>query len=266
MSTAQKIIKMLAIAFAIFLIVTIITTLLRVGMFITRQFIPEKGNPVVEKRVNLDNIESLDINLEYASLKVKKGNRLSVSTDSDEIKVTNYKDVLKITEKNNRKLFKDEKRTVILYVPEDMKFKTVNIETGVGAVNIENISTDGLNLSSGVGKTVINNILANLANIETGAGDMLIRNGNLNNSTIEIGVGKLDVNAVFTGSNKIEAGIGALKLSLHNSDDYKISFSKGLGSISYNGDTINGDTTVGNGNNYISIEGGIGSIDVITTR
>ncbi len=266
MSTAQKIIKMLAIAFAIFLIVMILSSIVMVGAFVTRQFIPEKDAPVVERNVELENIENIDINLEYADLRIKTGDKLAVSTDTDNIRVKNNNGILGIIEKTDRKLFKNEKRTVILYIPEDMKFAAVNIETGVGSLNIDNISTDGLNLSLGVGKASINNIVANLANIETGAGDVLIKNGIFNNSTFEVGVGKLDINGKFTGTNRIEAGIGALKLSLDNKEDYKIKFSKGLGSINYDGDSINGDTTIGNGSNYIEIEGGIGSIDVVTNR
>jgi len=264
MSTAQKIIKMLAIAFAIFLIVMIFSTIVRVGMAITGYFVPGRENIAISKELNLDNISNIDIDLEYANLNIKSGKKLSVNVDTDDIKITTDDNVLKIVEKKNKKLFKNEKRTVTLYILDDMNFTAVNIETGVGAVTADNICADGLNLSLGVGKTIINNIMVKFADIETGTGDVLIKNGNLNNSTIEIGVGKLDVNADFTGTNKIEAGIGALKLSLHNVDDYKIKFSKGLGSISYNGDLIANDKTIGNGSNYIDIDGGIGSIDVVT--
>lgn len=266
MSTAQKIIKMLAIAFAIFLIVMIISTIVMVGMTVTRGFIPEKENPVVEKKLDLSNIASVDISLEYANLKIRKGNKLSVNTDNDKIKVVSDDEVLKIIEKKEKKLFKNEKRTVILYVPEDIKFLAVNIETGVGSVNIENIDTDGLNLSLGVGKASINDIVANFSNIETGAGDVSIKNAILNNSTIEVGVGKLDISGKFTGNNTIEAGIGSLKLALDNSNDYKIKFTKGVGSIYYNSKAIGNDTTVGDGSNSILIDGGIGSIDVTTNR
>ena len=265
MSTAQRIIKMLAIAFAIFLIVMIFSTIVMVGMNITRWFVPEKENPVVEREVNVDNIDNLDINLEYANLKIKNGDKLSVNTDTDNITITNDKGVLKVIEKKN-KIFKNEKRTVIIYIPEGMEFTAVNIETGVGTVNIDSINTDGLNLELGVGKTNINNIVANFSNIETGAGDVSIKNGILNNSTIEVGIGKLDINSKFTGTNKIEAGIGELSLSLDNSEDYMIKFSKGLGSIYYDGKVISNDTTVGTGNNYLEIDGGIGSIDVTTSR
>lgn len=266
MSTAQKIIKMLAIAFAIFLIVLIFSILVRVGMAVTRSIVPTKEKPIVSQKLKIDDISNIDISLEYASLNIKNGNKLLVkNNDTENIKIVNEDGILKIIEKK-KKIFKNEKRTVILYIPEDMKFTAVNIETGVGMVNIDNIDTDGLNLNLGVGKTNINNIVANFADIETGAGDVSIKNGILNNSTIEVGIGKLDINGKFTGTNKIESGIGELKLTLDNSNDYKIKFSKGLGSINYNGNTISNDTTIGTGNNYISIDGGIGSIDVVTNN
>ena len=43
---------------------------------------------------------------------------------------------------------------------------------------------------------------------------------------------------------------------------YKLKLEKGIGEVSVDGSLIEDDSTVGNGNNYIRIEGGIGSIKV----
>ena len=265
MSTAQKIIKKVAIAFAIFLIITIFSAIISAGIAVIYEFSSDDDMVVSDKKITSDEIKNMDISLKYASLKIKTGNKLKVSTTSKYVTVLNYDGILKITEKNDRQLFKHEKKNVILYLPLDMKFDNINIETGAGRVNIDNILTNGLNLTLGVGKTTINNINVEYANIETGTGDVLIKEGNLKNTSIEMGIGKLDVGAKFTGNNNIEAGIGDMKLRL-SGDDYKIKFSKGLGSIYYNDDVVANDAVIGDGVNYIEIEGGIGTISVNTQR
>ena len=265
MSTAQKIIKKLAIAFALFLIIMIFSMVVSAGVAIISELSLDDDIVVSEKKISSDEIKNMDISLKYASLKIKTGNKLKVSTTSKYVTVLSDDGVLKITDKNDRQLFKHEKKNVILYLPVDMKLDNVNIETGAGRVNIDSIVTGGLNLNLGVGKTVINNINVEYANIVTGTGDVLIKDGNLNNTSVEMGIGKLEIGAKFTGNNKIEAGVGEMKLRL-SGDDYKIKFTKGLGSIYYNDNLVSNDTVIGDGVNYIEIDGGIGAINVNTQR
>lgn len=267
MSTAQKIIKRLAIAFAIFLIVTIFYSLVAVGMGVTNIFVKEKDTTLETKKSKFNDISSINISLKYASLKIKKGSKLEVETKTTDnnIKVSQDGNSIKIKEKDDN-VFKNKKQNVTLYIPDDVLFDAVNIETGAGVVDIKNLNANSLNLDLGVGKTTISEVFASAANIETGAGDVVIVDGSLNDASIEVGVGKLEIGARLTGNCKIESGIGAMSLVLPNKEDYKIKFTKGLGSISYDGENIANDTTVGDGDNYIEIDGGIGSINVTTKR
>ena len=255
MSTAQKIIKRLAIAFAIFLIVTMFYSLVAVGMGVTNIFVKEKDTTLETKKSKFNDISSINISLKYASLKIKKGSKLEVETKTT---VNN----IKVSQDGN----KNKKQNVTLYIPDDVLFDAVNIETGAGVVDIKNLNANSLNLDLGVGKTTISDVFASAANIETGAGDVVIADGALNDASIEVGVGKLEIGARLTGNCKIESGIGAMSLVLPNKEDYKIKFTKGLGSISYDGENIANDTTVGDGDYYIEIDGGIGSINVTTKR
>ena len=79
----------------------------------------------------------------------------------------------------------------------------------------------------------------------------------------DIGAGEANVNARLLGDSKIEVGVGSLNLNLLGSRElYKLKLEKGIGEVSVDGSLIEDDSTVGNGNNYIRIEGGIGSIKV----
>ena len=74
---------------------------------------------------------------------------------------------------------------------------------------------------------------------------------------------KVELNAKLTGSTDIEAGIGELDVNINApKEDYKIKASKGIGSITIDKEGISDDTIYGNGENYIKIDGGIGSIKI----
>ena len=82
-----------------------------------------------------------------------------------------------------------------------------------------------------------------------------------------MGVGNLIINSTLTGNNMIDAGVGKLDINLQNKkENYTFKVSKGIGSIKLNNDEIKDNETVGNGINIIDINGGIGSINILTTE
>ena len=92
---------------------------------------------------------------------------------------------------------------------------------------------------------------------------MKIENSVLNNLELDCGVGEFEMTAKLIGNTDIDCGVGRLEVNLiGNEDDYKISAKKGLGSFTINSKQIQNDTKYGNGENYIKIDGGIGSIRV----
>ena len=79
----------------------------------------------------------------------------------------------------------------------------------------------------------------------------------------DIGAGEANVTARLLGDSKIEVGVGSLNLNLLGSKElYKLKLEKGIGEVRVDGSIIEDDGTVGNGNNYIKIKGGIGNIKV----
>lgn len=264
MTTFQKVIKYVAIAFAIFIIFAVINTIINVGRGITGSFIREESTKYNTKE--LDSLSSyLDIKLSASNLEIKKGEKLKVETNSEDVKISENDNKIIIEEKAKRWYFNSKLSSVILYVPEDLKFDDVRIETGAGKLSITSLETDSLKLMLGAGKTTINKIVSNNAKIETGAGEFIIKDGKLNDAKIEVGVGRLEIKAEITGDSKIESGVGSIKLSLLG-EDYKIVFNKGIGSINFNGKSVKDDTTIGDGINTIKINGGVGSINVKTEK
>lgn len=274
MTTAQKIIKYLALGFALFLTITIISSILGV-IYGLANILGLRNN---ESNKELDNKELgsieweqtsnlttyLDIDVKYTNLTLKTGEKFFVQSSSKDIEIQQNGNKLKIEDKSRYNLLSNnDAGNLIIYIPQELEFEKVEIDTVAGKVDVEALKTEKLNLNLGAGETIIKNIVANEADIETGAGKLTIENGKLNDLDFDMGVGETNIKTELTGKNKIDTGIGSLKLNLlGNREDYKIKLSKGLGNIKIDGKSYSSDETIGSGENYIDIDGGIGEIKV----
>ena len=92
---------------------------------------------------------------------------------------------------------------------------------------------------------------------------MSIKESNINDLDLDMGVGEVNLTSNLTGQNQINAGVGKLNINLQGEkESYKIQADKGIGSIKIDGNEISNGETLGNGENYIEIDGGIGNIDI----
>lgn len=262
MSEAQKIIKYVAIAFAVSLIVSIFSGIYYLGGIVGHAVIDnEKEGINIEDYSNETTI--LNINISVSKLIIKEGPTFKVENNNDDINVKQDFNKLSIVEKVH--LFKIfDKSEVTVYIPSEMIFDKVYISNGAGTINIEDLKTKDLTLELGAGKIEINNLkVDNSANIDSGAGEVIINNANINNLSLQAGVGKFTLNTVLKGKSNIEAGIGSLNINLLDSkENYKIYALKGLGSINIDNRDFSNESVYGNGNNEIDIEGGVGSINI----
>ncbi len=277
MTTAQKIIKYLAIAFAIFLIINIISGILWAIFGVSFIFgLQNWENDTIREHSVITNyeysdidtlnreIETLDIDIDFSNLIIKKGEEFKVEGDNNYIKCRQDNRTVHIEETNHHWFHKNNSGELIIYIPENLEFDKVKISTGAGKIDIERIEARRLSLEIGAGETHIRELeVKDKADIDGGAGRVTILSGNINDLDLDMGVGKVKLNAKLTGSTDIEAGIGELGVNINApKEDYKIKASKGIGSVTIDGEGISDDTIYGNGENYIKINGGIGSIKV----
>ena len=268
MSRAQRIIKYLAFAFAIFLIFNIISLIIYGLSFVGDMFDNDKqSSNLKELKIN-NSALILDINVSSSNINVKQGNTLKVETNDKYIHTNQNKNKLYIEEKKHNLFNKNNDNKLTVYVPKDFIFDLVNIETGASKLNISSLSTKKLSLNLGAGKVKINNLnVTNSADIEGGAGKIVIEASSINNLDLDMGAGKLLLNSKLTGNNKIDAGVGKMDLLLIGSlNDYNITLDKGIGSASINNSNMENDKTYGIGTNKIDIDGGIGSINIDFTN
>lgn len=265
MSSLQKIIKYLAIAFALFLTFSIIVGIIQGISFIGNILDDDKSN-VTEKLNDLkinDHSLLLDINVLSSNITIKKGNAFKVETNNKYISSKQDKNKLYIVEKKHHLIHNDTSKLVV-YIPTDFVFDGVSIETGAGKVNIDALSTKKLYLNLGAGKVDIKKLnVSKAAKIDGGAGEINIDAESIHNLDLDVGVGKLSLTSKLTGNNKIDSGIGEIDLSLLGTlDDYRISLDKGIGSATLSGNYMNDDTPYGTGSNQLEIDGGVGKIDI----
>ena len=277
MTTAQRIIKYLAIAFAIFLIINIISGILWAIFGVSFIFgLHTWENDTIREHSVITNyeysdvdtlnreIETLNIDLNFSNLIIKKGEAFKVEGDNNNIKCRQNDITLYIEEINHHWFQKNNGGELIIYIPEDLEFDKVKISTGAGKIDIERLKAKRLSLEIGAGETNIKELeVKDKAEIDGGAGKVTILSGIINDLDLDMGVGKVELNAKLTGITDIDAGIGELDININAPrEDYKIRASKGIGAITIDREGISNDTIYGNGENYIKIDGGIGSIKI----
>ena len=265
MNNIQKVIKYLAIALAIFIIIQIFLLTSNIFLGISNLLAKEDESKDMKNIEIKENISKLDINVSTASILIKEGNTFKIETKSSYINSKISKNELRIEEQKNTWWKNKKNSQLTIYIPKEVNFKQVSIETGAGIMSIESLKTSDLTLEIGAGKVEIEYInVENTANINGGVGSFKIKDGLLHNLKLDVGIGKTDITAKITGKSDIDSGIGQLNLNLMGlKDDYQINVKKGLGNVVVDGNIVNKVLQYGNGDYYIDISGGVGNINVI---
>ena len=263
MTPAQKVIKYLAMAFAVFLAVSIIGGVLSMFGLFGGFFGGDAVTDDVKTYTISSEINTLDVKINAADFQIKQGEAFSVESNLKHLTVEDENGVLTI--KETKKFGSTYTGAILtLYIPVDTVFEKANIVTGAGRFTVDYLSADNINFELGAGEVTINTLVAaKSADIEGGAGKITIADGTLHNLDLEMGVGQLNLTAALTGDCSLDSGVGEMNVTLlGNKDDYKLELEKGIGNISVDGDNVSGNSNIGNGTNEVEIHGGIGAINV----
>ena len=265
MTLAQKVIKYLALAFACFLIVSIISGILSALYALSGVLGLQKEDETIKGEMSMidfenSDIATLDIDVAFTNLIIKKGDLLLAETNNKNINCKQNNQNLQIKEKQHSLFSSNNKGDLVVYIPE----KTPADLSDEQKIQIENINTENLYLELGAGETTIEKLnVSDDCKIESGAGKVSILSGNINDLNLDMGVGEFNVTSAITGDSKINAGIGSLVLNIQGSkENYTIKADKGLGSIKIDGKETVDNVRYGDGQNTIKIDGGIGKIEI----
>ena len=199
MTTAQKVIKNLALAFAILLIVSIISGILSALYALSGVLGLQKEEETIKDEMSVINFENseaatLDIDVAFTNLIIKKGDFLVAETNNKGINCKQDNQNLQIKEKQQGLFSGNNKGDLVVYIPENLEFEKVKINAGAGKIQIENINTKNLHLELGAGETIIEKInVTDDCKIESGAGKVSILSGNINELDLDMGIGKFEV-------------------------------------------------------------------------
>lgn len=262
MTQIQKIIKYVAMAFAIFLVAVIIGGILSaiglIGLFGQADAVTEQ---ITVYPVS-DQVTALKIQINAADLTVYSANRLTVESNLKNLEVAEKDGVLIIREKS--RIAKNYNGAVLkVGIPETLVFTNVELETGAGRVTADALRTEKFTLGQGAGEVQIQYLeVTTETQIEGGAGKITVSDGVLHNLEMELGVGEMNLTCAILGNSDLNLGVGETNLVLLGAEsDYRIEMERGIGSVTVNGSSME-NGTYGSGENCIDIEGGVGALKV----
>ena len=272
MTTLQKVIKYLALAFAIFLTVSIVGGILSAVGLLGSLFSDddaEWGDVIGETKNYTVSSEISDLNIQInaADFYIKEGNSFSVESNLKNLEVDEKNGCLTLKDLTKIKLNGSnayENAVLTIYVPVGTVFDNVNIKTGAGRFTVDSLSAASIGFELGAGDVTISKLIAEKsANIEGGAGRITISDGAIKNLDLEMGLGQLNLTSALTGDCNLDSGVGEMNVTLLGSkDDYELDIEKGIGNITVDGKNVTDFGSSGNGANEVDIHGGVGAINV----
>ena len=275
MTTTQKIIKSLAIAFALFLVISIFSIIFGLSREIISSINSDKkDSELLEEYTtisnNVNNIESFKIDISNDDIEIKEGEKFEVKTNDPDVKFyhENSKVKIKADKTLNWHLSNSSRGTIIIYLPNEFNISELDLNLGAGKIDIDKIFVETLLMDLGAGTMTAKEInVYEKAAINGGAGNININSGTINNLNLKLGAGNASIQSDLTGSNTLTTGVGKLNLGLSRSkDNYKFDINKGLGNIILNDFDVSEDTLIGDGETKIKINGAIGNIIINTSN
>ena len=263
MTPLQKVIKYVAIAFALLLIVSIIGGILNAVGVLGGIFDGESVAEELTTHTVTSQIQKLNIQISAADFAIKEGDTFRVESNLKHLKVEEKDGMLTLRE--NRIISGSTYKGAVLtvYVPAGTAFESVKLSTGAARVSIDSLTAQVLDFELGAGEVTVGSLTATkAADIEGGAGRVTISGGAIRNLDMEMGVGQLNLTAALTGECQLDLGVGESNVTLlGEKSDYALDLEKGVGSITVDGEAVTGEN-IGSGPNEVEINGGVGSVNV----
>ncbi|MBQ9112527.1 MAG: DUF4097 family beta strand repeat protein [Clostridia bacterium] len=265
MTTAQKVIKYLAIAFAMLLIASvfsgIVSGVASVVGFLTG-YPNEDSVDITEHDLSDESISRLDIDVAATNLTIQPGETLKVYVTGNRVSVRVSGETLRIEEKST--FFHSTTSCTVNVTLPVSELERADISTGAGTLHIEGLSAKVLDLDLGAGDTVLKNInISDQADIDGGAGKLDIDASEISELDLDMGVGSVNISAALLGESEIDCGVGQLKLELTGEkSDYSIDIDKGIGDVKVDGESVRDGAEIGNGHREVNISSGVGDVEV----
>ncbi len=264
MSKGQKFLKFIAICVAFGIIFAILSAIFSCVSFFSYIFDSNSIYEVSNGKSITSPVYDLDVYVGEADLEIKHGDSLYVETDSEYVEIVANNGKLTVTEVRRPLSVNLEGKKVVIYIPENQHFVSVEIETGAGEIDISDILTENLELELGAGKINMKNVLVTKqTDINGGSGMINAENCCFNELDLDLGTGNSKLEASILSESDIECGVGNTEITLlYDKSQYCISVDKGIGEVLVDGVKARDDDVFGDGTNLIDISCGIGNVKI----
>ena len=224
-------------------------------------------NDAVMDSVQLYDVEtdicSMNIKINAAEVTIQQADRFFVQTNLRYLKVTESAGVLHIREEVDH-VSGYANAMLTIYYPKDLEFENLTVETTAAKLTADRLCAGKLKLDMGTGDTRIKYLAAtSVADIDGGTGLITVEDGKLCNLDLELGVGKLNLRAALTGKCELNLGVGGADITLLGAkEDYTLEMEKSVGKFTVDGTEVTEFGLLGNGQNHLELEGGVGSVNL----
>lgn len=267
MTGFQKFIKYAAIAFGIYLSITIILVLLGIA----RGFVGASRNDEFKDLTRdreeyhtenitrtYENIKNLEINVEETELIIRNGDtfRIDGTNIPDRMEIKQDGDKLKVSDEELPSNFSDENMVVTIYVPENIKLDTIDLEINYVPADIQKLNTANLKLDIYNNYCEIDEIIADNMEFKNEEGNIDIYDAEIGRLLFDSESGVEDVSLDITGNAEINLEYSYTDMNLIGAqEDYQISTRNQSGNIYVDGETITSNAeTWGSGNTKINLD------------
>lgn len=259
MTSMQKAIKFFAVGLAICIIVGIISGALGLIFAVTGiegenlkfSFNSEarQQEQLVSKIEYFQDITSLEINSDYASLQIQEGDEYSVE-------FINISDRAVLEKRGNGTLvvdasyeenwwleslfsgsswYQSEDSTVVVTLKKDAVLDSVLLNTGSGKNVIENFKTDQMEIDIGSGSFFASNIQANDCLIDSGSGSISFEQSEIGDLDLNTGSGRFYYGGSLGKNIHIDGGSGSITFDLLGVyEEYNFEVDTGSGGVRVN--------------------------------
>ena len=267
MTGFQKFIKYGAITFGIYLSITIVFVLLGIA----RGFVGASRNDEFKDLTRdeeeyhtenitrtYENIKNLEVNVEETELIIRNGDtfRIEGTNIPDRMEIEQDGDRLKVSDEELPSSFSDENIVVTIYVPEEIKLDTIDLEINYVPADIQKLNTTNLKLDIYNNYCEIDEIIADNMEFKNEEGNLDIYDAEVGRLLFDSESGVEDVSLDITGNAEINLEYSYTDMNLIGTqEDYQISTRNQSGNTYIDGETITTNAeTRGSGNAKINVD------------
>ncbi|MGE7915951.1 DUF4097 family beta strand repeat-containing protein [Lysinibacillus xylanilyticus] len=184
-----------------------------------------KNNNLVNHSYELDDFTSINIVNDYGDVEIVTSNRYALETnvvEDDDITYNIKDNTLTIETKGKKKnglqfgFGSFNTRSITIYVPKDVKLKTVDIDSNFGDMTIRDLNYQQLNLIENYGDIIFKNTTGDKTAITQSFGDVKLQQFSSNGFVVESENGDINIDGTLNGQSTITSNFGDTTLDLQN--------------------------------------------------